>query len=575
MDKINPTTYKKVAKDNPKDLLVLEVGDSKDLKKFQPQVKVCRWGDTENDNECNVSIRLKETPEELLETPTITEKDGKIEYKKSKREAHFYDALNGSEFDVVFKEKPATNVVEFSLNTKGVHFLHQPDITPEELAGGGTRPENARGSYAVYTTQRINIVGGKEYKTGKVGHIFRPKVTDADNNEIWGVLDIIGDRLTITIDRDWLDKAVYPVVVDPNFGYETQGASNMNTGLMGYSIAAGPVVCPAGNLTSIKAYMAKVGAQIVRVNATAYTSAAGTNLPSARMCVSAYQDVDAVGWYTFDVADTALTQDALISLATYAASYEYTYYYDLVGTGGSYFDGEYMYGLNGQNLPNPFGTATFGATCRMWSIYGVADGAAATKALMGNSRPDASAYATASVWWKKFVAPSDMTVSSVFVFCDNQEAAVNTVHAAVYSHDAANNAPQACLAKSTSAVNIAASTAAFVGVTLSSSVSLTAGTTYWLAGQFSDGTNCNLRYTSAIGSYYLRKAYAFGAFPDPALDTGYDGSGQTRVPIYCLGDTAAAAGPANLKSRSGNLKANIKSMSGNLIANIKSLSGNS
>lgn len=38
---------------------------------------------------------------------------------------------------------------------------------------------------------------------------------------------------------------------------------------------------------------------------------------------------------------------------------------------------------------------------------------------------------------------------------------------------------------------------------------------------------------------------------------------------------SAASGPANLKSRSGNLKANIKSMSGNLIANVKTLSGNS
>ena len=38
---------------------------------------------------------------------------------------------------------------------------------------------------------------------------------------------------------------------------------------------------------------------------------------------------------------------------------------------------------------------------------------------------------------------------------------------------------------------------------------------------------------------------------------------------------AVASGPANLKSRSGNVKANIKSMSGNTLANIKSLSGNS
>lgn len=39
-------------------------------------------------------------------------------------------------------------------------------------------------------------------------------------------------------------------------------------------------------------------------------------------------------------------------------------------------------------------------------------------------------------------------------------------------------------------------------------------------------------------------------------------------------DVVSAAGPTNLKSYDGNVKANIKSIAGNLIANVKSLSGN-
>jgi len=52
-----------------------------------------------------------------------------------------------------------------------------------------------------------------------------------------------------------------------------------------------------------------------------------------------------------------------------------------------------------------------------------------------------------------------------------------------------------------------------------------------------------------------------------------DTSGTTQDPKLVV-THAAASGPANLKSRSGNLTANIKSVSGNLIANVKSLSGN-
>ncbi|MBL7072697.1 MAG: hypothetical protein ISS33_02820, partial [Candidatus Omnitrophica bacterium] len=34
--------------------------------------------------------------------------------------------------------------------------------------------------------------------------------------------------ITITIDRKWLDNAAYPVIVDPTFGYDTQGASSIS-----------------------------------------------------------------------------------------------------------------------------------------------------------------------------------------------------------------------------------------------------------------------------------------------------------------------------------------------------------
>ena len=207
--------FRAKVKDNPKDLVVAEIGDTKDAD-FKPQMKICRWGDTENDNEVNVSLRLVHDEK----TPTITAKEGKIKWKGKDVEAHFYDFTNtdhpegASEFEVILKKKPKTNVVKFTLVDKGVKYFYQPELTQEEKDQGCVRPENVVGSYAVYASeQKTNWVGGKEYKCGKVGHIYRPKIIDSAGTEVWGELNIDTKKeiLEVTIPQDFLNTAVYPI----------------------------------------------------------------------------------------------------------------------------------------------------------------------------------------------------------------------------------------------------------------------------------------------------------------------------------------------------------------------------
>src|SRR3990167_754751 len=211
-------------KENPKDRISLEIGDSKQPN-FKPQVKVMRW-----DNEINFSARLIT----IEQTPIISAEADKIIWSGDKTEARFYDLApnenlseGGYEFEVILKEKPQTNKIEFTLNIKGVDFFYQPEFTPEEIARGNNRPENVIGSYAVYASeQKANIVNGKEYKCGKVGHIYRPQITDSMGNKIWGILKIDNEILSIEIPQQFLDNAIYPITVDPTFGYTTQGASD-------------------------------------------------------------------------------------------------------------------------------------------------------------------------------------------------------------------------------------------------------------------------------------------------------------------------------------------------------------
>ena len=217
-------TFSHTPKDDDKDRIKAEIGDEKQ-EDFLPQVKIQRW-----DNECNFSARLihEET------TPIIETEGDKIKWKGDKVEAHFYDMPEvsedgGYEFEVILKEKPKTNVVKFSLQTKDLEFLYQPALTEKEIKEGANRPENIIGSYAVYAKEeKTNCTGKKEYKCGKVGHIYRPQIEDANGDKVWGELKIDKDVLSVTIPQKFLDNAAYPVkhAAGLTFGYTTIGGSS-------------------------------------------------------------------------------------------------------------------------------------------------------------------------------------------------------------------------------------------------------------------------------------------------------------------------------------------------------------
>ena len=211
----------------------VEVGDSKQ-KEFYPQVKLMQW-----DNETNFSARLKTD----ITDATYKTVDNKIEWEDStkKTKCRLYDVPTlsgcedgGFEFEVHLNEKPETNVIVFTLQYKGLDFFYQPELTEEEKKQGHIRPENIVGSYAVYHSTKQNDyskIGGKNYKTGKAFHIYRPWAEDSNGWRVWCDLRIIkrNNLMIITIPEDFYEKAVYPVLIDPTFGYTTAGGSNSET----------------------------------------------------------------------------------------------------------------------------------------------------------------------------------------------------------------------------------------------------------------------------------------------------------------------------------------------------------
>ncbi len=194
----------------------IAIGESKELS-LKPVLSISK-------DDAIIKTSLQ-TAEPSIASDTI----GKTVWDGTKTTLNLYEYPSGSkeapdggyEYEVILKSKPSSNVLTFNLDTKNLVAYYQPPLNAdnklctETACGNATRPENIVGSYAFYTTE------GK-----KVFHLYRPLVTDAKGNKIWGSMKIDKSTMTITIDQAWLDKAVYPVVVDPTWGYTTVGASS-------------------------------------------------------------------------------------------------------------------------------------------------------------------------------------------------------------------------------------------------------------------------------------------------------------------------------------------------------------
>lgn len=203
----------------------VEIGDSKESS-FYPQLKTLHWN-----NEVNFSIRLVDS--DYAAGVVMQDAEGRITWARGNRVARLYELTDASfedgvmEFDVVLNTKPADNVLEFSVQSKGLVAYFQPELTPEDIAAGASRDERFQKSWAIYHAEkRDNFIGGNEYRTGKVLHIPRPYAEDALGTRVWCDFDLNMNGISrLTIPQDFLDKAVYPVVVDPTFGYTTLGAT--------------------------------------------------------------------------------------------------------------------------------------------------------------------------------------------------------------------------------------------------------------------------------------------------------------------------------------------------------------
>ncbi|MBU3895784.1 hypothetical protein KKG36_00455, partial [Patescibacteria group bacterium] len=253
--------------------VVAEIGNKdRKVKDYEPHLKLSKW-----DDEVSFKIKVPDSKEQGKDKikwdkePKIKAEKDSVSIDSETREVEWYykdieveysDSVSvdeGLEMEEIVKERPDSNVFEYEIETKNLNFYYQPALNEEQQEEGLTcsetecidvngtvvvnRPENVVGSYAVFHTEQMSALKTKEedakYGWGKVFHIYRPLVYDAVGSEIWGDLNINEKKgiLTVTVDKNWLDNAVYPVTIDPTFGHT--GEPTTATGAYNYLIANG------------------------------------------------------------------------------------------------------------------------------------------------------------------------------------------------------------------------------------------------------------------------------------------------------------------------------------------------
>lgn len=192
-----------------------------------------------------------------------------LNYKDGNDTVRMQPVEDGYKIDVVWQDMPESNTVTFQLeNTESLDFFYQRPLN-EEMAsstctptncGSAYRPENVVGSYAVYHKEKKgHVIGQTNYGTGKAYHIYRPKVIDSDGNETWGELSYSSGELTVTVPQRFLEQAVYPVVVDPTFGYTSNGSTiwgfNYSTSTNWVHLAYQSTSPEEGEISSVSGYV--------------------------------------------------------------------------------------------------------------------------------------------------------------------------------------------------------------------------------------------------------------------------------------------------------------------------------
>jgi hypothetical protein len=304
-------------------------------------------------------------------------------YQADDTAVQVYPIENGFEIEVIINAHPASNRFDFQMDgSEGLVFHKQPEAGQNFYPFPGasvwtdthvfddkgnilaSRDYNIPGSIAIYSPKKHG-----KYKTGKIGHIYRPKAVDAQGTETWCTLEYADGVLTVVVPELFLSTAAYPVTVDPTLGYTTVGANS--TILSAYLFGNHYQMSEDGTATAFHLWLATaVGSENSFKWTGAIYNSDGTT-PSGKSQVGITADT-AVAGNTTPTDQSASIGGSLVNGNWYWLGFEQDTqstghlitYYDNTGFASSYE----VYTYTGGSLPDPMDTLT-DATNAQISMY--------------------------------------------------------------------------------------------------------------------------------------------------------------------------------------------------------------
>ena len=202
------------------------IGNDKNITEVEPHITVTRWN-----KENSISISA---PANLINSTVGALSGEKVEIKDSKTGWYANqnpDNLEQMKFGLILYEKPITNTWVFGISGhEGLKLNLRPPFNKDN--GDGTKTLTTSGGVGEHAYSYIvssETITGKLSKEGSLldetnsKHflsILRPKFIDNRGDWVWADLEIKDSNYIITVDQEFLDKAVYPVKVNDTATYQ-------------------------------------------------------------------------------------------------------------------------------------------------------------------------------------------------------------------------------------------------------------------------------------------------------------------------------------------------------------------
>lgn len=241
-----------------------------------PEIRMSFWN-----GESSMRLRMFEQRRQLPEVAVLRlNENARVIYEPDSTDIQqLYKRVDDCfEWEIILNKAPDSNIFRYQLETEGLVFYFQDSVDADNPYF--EQPDSVRFSYAVYHSKKRDnhiIINNSDttflnYGTGKAFHIYRPRIWDSAGDTLWGEIhiDTLHNLLTITVDKTFLASAIYPVTIDPTFGYTTIGASSSNPGNLSLQVNyTNEALTGAATLDSGCVYAKKLvalGHPVVKVN---------------------------------------------------------------------------------------------------------------------------------------------------------------------------------------------------------------------------------------------------------------------------------------------------------------------